>query len=502
MGFTTALSVAGCVGGAKTVVQTVSAGRNPSGVIGRAPRGRIALALVLAVTPLLSGCNWADQNTVQWCAHVSCTWSQEVSFDPVVTQPGFMWMWGPTGGQEVASVDAFRNSIGVNCPDTWWNTSYGNWTAVIQKLQEAGISHIRSSIYANPNWNNGWNQYLYQLINQAQAAGVYFNMMLGNPYNWDGGTIPQLLTAIDTQINPNMVDAFEYPNEFDISGDPNWVADLTSYGRQEYAAVKADPTLASKPVLGPSLVGMYAFNQLGDISPWVDAGNLHPYTGATSPTNAHDVSEFLRTTNSTQNKPVWATEAGFTTALNETGGTQPSIDESGQAVYILRTFLQHFADGIGRTYAFRLLDPVADPGLTNEDDHWGLLRYDFSEKPAFVALKNLTALAGTSGGAVNVQPISLGLSGDTAGDLQHLILEKANGSYEVMLWRTASVWNTTTLTNISVTPETITVTLPNAHSATVADPISSTTQTGLSLTSGTASVSIGADPLVLNVSTS
>jgi len=159
--------------------------------------------------------------------------------------------------------------------------------------------------------------------------------------------------------------------------------------------------------------------------------------------------------------------------------------EAVQAVYAVRTYLQHFTDGIGRTYMYELMEESPDPGLTNSEDHFGLLRSDFSEKPAFVAIKNL-----------------LSLNGDSTGDLQQLVLQRANGSYVVALWRTASIWNHDTLTNVNVTPEQISVGLPTATSVTAADPITGTGATGVALSQGHSTVSVGADPVILSVATS
>jgi hypothetical protein len=174
--------------------------------------------------------------------------------------------------------------------------------------------------------------------------------------------------------------------------------------------------------------------------------------------------------------------------------------ESVQAVYAVRTYLQHFADGIGRTYMYELMEESPDPGLTNSEDHFGLLRSDYSEKPAFVAIKNLLSIVGY-GAPVSSSPLQFSLSGDPAGDLQHLVLQRANGSYLVALWRTASIWDHTALKDITVIPEQISVGLPNATAVTTSDPITGTAAARLALSQGHVSVPVGADPLILAVTT-
>ena len=97
-------------------------------------------------------------------------------------------------------------------------------------------------------------------------------------------------------------------------------------------------------------------------------------------------------------KPVWATEAGFQTAARSRDG-QPPVSEKAGAVYLLRTFLEHFISGVRRTYAYELLDESAEPALRKSEQHFGLLRHDFSPKPAYTALRNLLALHGARPGA-------------------------------------------------------------------------------------------------------
>ena len=59
-------------------------------------------------------------------------------------------------------------------------------------------------------------------------------------------------------------------------------------------------------------------------------------------------------------KPVWATEAGFHNAMRGPADQPPGVSEQAAAVYLTRTFLQHFESGIRRTYAYELLDEKPD----------------------------------------------------------------------------------------------------------------------------------------------
>jgi hypothetical protein len=399
-----------------------------------------------------------------------------------------------------ASVDAFRHSVGVVIHNNFGDTSYGNAGAIIARLQEAGITHAAGSMFASPDPSSwGFNQWIYNYIKQFQAAGITWAFGLGTPNDTTTGTPAQKVAAVTSQIDPGMVDGFIWPNEYDTSGDANWAQNEAAFGATEYAAVKADPMMRDRPVIGPSLVNDNSPPILGNQSGSMDAGGIHPYTQCQSPTPAYDQAQMARAGVAAPGKPVWATEAGNTTALNETSGMRP-CSESVQAVYAVRTYLQHFADGIGRTYMYELAEESPDPGLTNSEDHFGLLRSDYSEKPAFVAIKNLLSIVGW-GSPVAPAPLQSSFSGDTAGDLQHLVLQRANGSYLVALWRTASIWDHTALTNVPVTPEQISVGLPSATGVTSADPITGTAAAPLTLSQGHVSISVGADPVILAVAT-
>ncbi len=118
-----------------------------------------------------------------------------------------------------------------------------------------------------------------------------------------------------------------------------------------------------------------------------------------------------------------------------------------------------------------------------------------------MAIKNLLSIS-AYGAPVTATPLPLSRNGDAAGDLQQLVLQRANGSYVVALWRTVIIWNHDTLTNVNVTPEQISVGLPTATSVTAADPITGTGTTGVALSQEHSTVSIGADPVILFGATS
>jgi hypothetical protein len=396
------------------------------------------------------------------------------------------------------SAPAFRDSIGVQTHIVYFNTAYGNWPRVVAKLQELGVRHLRDGVYGNPTaqWRD-WNERYYSAVELAASHGMRFDFGMGHPGN-KAGSLKQLIDIVGGRLR-SATEALEAPNEFDhFVGGPRWPSVLRDYDRDLYREANARPSLRSLPILGPSLVAADGPQRLGNQHRWLDVGNIHPYTGATSPTPGHVRSELARMTALSGSKPVWATEAGYHNALHATTSGQPPASEAAASVYLLRTFLEHFEGGIARTYAYELVDELPDPGLRDTEQHFGLLRNDFSPKPAFTALRNLLAVVGTNERAPHLRRLRLKVSA-AAGDVRQLVLQKSDGTYLVALWRLASVWNRDRRRPLSVAPSRVSVALPDAEHVTVADPIASAAERPLQLHRKVAQIGLAWRPIVLHV---
>jgi hypothetical protein len=250
-------------------------------------------------------------------------------------------------------------------------------------------------------------------------------------------------------------------------------------------------------VIGPSL-GLYGSEKaLGDQEQWLDVGNVHPYTGGLSPNPAHLHSALALTRIVSGPKPIWATEAGYNTALRSTSGQAPVSEHVG-AVYTLRTFLEHFRDGVRRTFTYELIDEKPDPNERDPEQHYGLLRNDFTPKPAFTALKNLLTLVGRGGEQPDLRPLRMHLSGADEG-VRELVLQKADGTYLVALWRLKDAWDIERRRVLPIARRPVTVRLPGAARVGEADPIASDDLRPMRLRHGRVRLELGGRPLVLHV---
>ena len=175
------------------------------------------------------------------------------------------------------------------------------------------------------------------------------------------------------------------------------------------------------------------------------------------------------------------------------------MSEAVSAVYLLREFLENFKNGIARTYAYELIDDNPDPSNSDFQQHFGLLRSDYTPKPAFTALKNLLSLVGQQTPAT-LTPLALGTIAAPS-DLRQLVLQQADHTYLIVLWRTASIWDVTHRRAVNVRPAGVTLELPNATSAASADPITTNTLTPLNLSTGKIHVNLAADPTIVQIKT-
>lgn len=395
-----------------------------------------------------------------------------------------------TGAQPTTSAADFHDSVGVVVHVSYFDTPYDHWSRVIASLRELGVGRIRDGLFVSS--NPGWNTAVYDRLNAAALNGLRLNLVVPIGCSYEG-TIAPCLDALKTRLAVNAVDSVEWPNEYDASGDPRWAADLAAWGRELFFRVEVDPVLRSIGVIGPSIVHPSSRAELGDQSDALDFGNAHPFTGATSPSPQRIFEEYLLASGVAPGKPLVATEAGFHTATGATNDDQPAADEPTAAVYTLRTVLEHYADHVRPTYLYELLDERDDP--TDSQANYGLLHTDFSPKPAFTALENLLGMVGRSGPGV-VAPLAYGIAGDTS-DLRQVVLQRADGSHLLILWRTASVWDRDAQRRLTVADSRLTIWVPGVSSFAAGDPVDSPSMVPGQLRAGLIDSLVGADPLVL-----
>lgn len=341
--------------------------------------------------------------------------------------------------EQAASADAFVDSIGVNIHLSYTSGPYYQhfFDIIEPRLKALGVRRLRDGM--NPGWTG---TSILSHLQQLAADGFRFDLIT-NPSTLNGTQVHDIIVK---QIGVSHVASVENINEPNISWQGNWVTPTRANQQDIWNAIKSDPDTQSIAVYGPSLV-IYntAPPQLGDLSTWLDAGNIHPYYSGRNPETsgwgpggsgslAWNVTYMAAPVSGS--KPVVATESGLQNGTSSSNYTPEDIS----AFYIPRMYLYYFASHIAVTYNYEMIDEGSN--MANAQNNYGLLYNDGSLKASYVALQNLIALLQDPGAAFTPQSLSYALTGSTSG-VSHLLMQKRDGTFYLAIWLGLQDWDTT-----------------------------------------------------------
>ena len=440
------------------------------------------------------------------------------SFDKVTLTPGTPAS-APTvpvslAPEQARRADDFVDSIGVV---THFNYSgvYSNFDTAAAQLGALGLRHVRFSA-TDPTS-------LAQINTLYNRYGIEDLFVTGTS---SGVPIPDLVAILKKL--PGAVDGVEGPNEIDIkqwddathgfnkwftykgltNTDGNLVASR-AYITDIYDALKDDPALQKIAVVAPSVAFPENAKGLAPL-PRLDFANMHSYAGGGLPTDQLDTrwipNTLLMTGDGSPKRPIWATECGYHTAMQSTN-QQPPISEAAGAKYFPRLLAEYFNRGIARTYTYELYDQGTS--LAEQEQNWGLIRRDYTPKPAYLAEKNLIALLGEAHWdpaaklwrkpALTPGALTYALSGDTE-DVHHTLLQKANGDFYLLLWQEVYSFDRGTKKDIVNPPVNVTLTLGQAVTHVAAyHPAQGLTGTPLTLTGRTVKLSVPDEVMIVRI---
>ena len=401
------------------------------------------------------------------------------------------------GGGQARMADRFVDSVGVNVHVGYFNTAYNDYPQLKSKLLELGVRHIREDgiVEDKP-------QYYFDRLNDLAASGIKTDAIVG--------ACCAPLPSIDSRLGlirwkvRGAVESIEGPNEWDFSG-PSWPSELRSFQQRLYQKVKADASLSPLPVIGPALGGgTGAHDALGDISAWLDRGNVHSYPGA----QPQWLSNYGRTfegaladarKNSGPGKPVIPTETGYHNAFNCYGCAHHPISHRGSGIYVPRLFLDHFGRGVPRTYLYELFDWWPNPAYDDPERHFGLVwPGSYDRKPAFIALRNLISVLNDPGPAFSPGSLQYELYSRKAGvPANNLLLQKRDGSFYLVLWTGEHVWNRDTRQDLYPTPTGIHLAFDRTYTLEEIHPARGTAPVATHVTRSTDSLEIPPDDVLV-----
>jgi hypothetical protein len=394
-----------------------------------------------------------------------------LSFVAISQRPGSL------AAETARSADSFVNSICVGSHWSYTDTPYyQRYAEVKQKLIASGIRNVRDGFYQNraqdlgksgirmtivadvPDRSNGSDQTIRAIVNQIKTA------------NGAGAKID----AVEGPNEPDLFwDASRFNKKYKGQGFPNGVI---AFQKDLYTAIKRDPATARIKVIGPSLGVTYDPGggkpsplPPGSLAGAVDWGNFHPYPGGnpfsypfdynTTPKyywNSNfpsvNIDEFPYAFDTYsppfKPKPMATTETGYSTFKGW-------VSEKVHAKYMPRLFLEFFRKNVQRTCSYEFVDAFSDPGKSNREANFGLLRHDLTPKPAYTAVQNLIRLLRdpgtgfTPGGlayTLDVQPVrdyrepnsKRVTTYDRTQYVHRVLLQKRDRSFYLALWHEVS----------------------------------------------------------------
>jgi hypothetical protein len=403
----------------------------------------------------------------------------------------------------VYTASSFTQSIGVNTHLDWQNpgSGYANVAVVEASLAYLGVTHVRDGV-----------PYTYWTLPEYEAiaaTGVKFDIVTSGPtidIASDLSLIDQLATAV-----PGSVAAVEGANEYNQNSymydgvsslnNPAW-AQL--FGPALYAAVKADPALSGVSVIAAAMTNSSpsALQAEGNLSSFVDSSNWHVYYGQGDQPGANLASAIAVAKSTAPGDPVTITETGYYTAVQAMdwggGGVMPVV----QAILTVNALLDAFKDGAQTTYLYELMDNIENPSSTDLEDSFGLFYADGTPKPAAIAIHDLTTiLADTGATAATFQPGTLNatITGlPTTGN--SMVLEKSNGAYDIIVWNEPTIWNESTMSEVTPASTPITVNLGATYSLVeVFDPQAGSTPIETLTDASSVALPLGADQYIIEL---
>ena len=324
------------------------------------------------------------------------------------------------------SADSFVDSIGVNTHLTYGGTPYQRFDdLIIPKLQEANIRHIRDGGYNDPDFFNK--------IKKLSSLGIKSNII------FSGNSMDEVLSIIRSMSGA--IASVEGPNESDLEffnfsyNGQKFPEGTRNYQRDLYNTIKGNSDTKHLSVVLPSMGWGENAGKMGYIGDYGDFCNMHNYPNIGQPPTIDLDSYFIPHANTMcgEGKIKWSTETGY---HNETSHDMGISEEAG-GKYIPRLLLESFNRNIKRTFLYEFVNQSSNSG---DQDNYGLLYNDGSNKPAFTAIKNMTTLLKEPGANFGPGSLDYTLSGNTD-DIHSTLLQKSKGEFYLILWQEVRSWD-------------------------------------------------------------
>jgi hypothetical protein len=303
-------------------------------------------------------------------------------------------------------------------------------------------------------------------INAVARFGIDANVLTGSTTTVDG-----LRAYIDRlALKPDSIELWNEPN-YSFSGGQHEAEFATKLPLFAAAVARSYPGMN---IWGPSVLpdqhGLPSdAAKLAPLASFITAWNAHSYTmgtpenlgygrffsNACGPSKTEDCGYYGAPNYNDNLSAVIAPDLpGVTTEGAGSYGSYPDIcghsnvDLPTQQAYVERGMLYNFKLGHLRIYPYKFLD---DGGCSDGFGTYGIMsrlvgadgRISIVPKPAYVSLVYLDHLiddGGASAKSFEPQPLEYRLGGGHP-DVESLLLAESDGTYRLILWSDASLWN-------------------------------------------------------------
>ncbi len=378
---------------------------------------------------------------------------------------------------------AFIASIGVNTHTAWRDKAYAlpdgahDVRKVERLLAYLGVTQIRDAFGA------AWMLNEYRELGRA---GIRLDLIVSH----EQGAEPLASLVGELAAVAPLLIGIEGPNEADLHPEgfegEHGPAAARALQKRLYALIRARPKLDGVPVLETSIGHPDALPNYAGIAN-ADRNNMHSYFFEFNRPMASELATRLEQTRPVApGKPVVTTETGWPT-VGDPGGYVP---EPVQAVMVLDDLLDQFKAGVLQTYVYQLID---EP---ESKDYYGLFTENGMPKPAAVALRNLIRILSDPKGGTRAGSLPLSVSGLPPTGAT-LLLEKADGSFWLVLWNGPPIWDAGGSRAMAVADAPVTVRATGMRRACVYDPLRGTSAMKLDDAAGTFAIAVSVHPLIM-----
>jgi hypothetical protein len=381
--------------------------------------------------------------TLTLCASAISCLAQTSPAHPEVSAPALSAPSPAAKAESARPADAFVEFVGVNTHLGYYDTAYRDYEGIVKpRLRELGVRHIRDGTFND------------DVLREYLDLGQHGIRLL---------FITDSERAVERarKLRPVLF-GLEGMNEPDgRQGD--WVPRIRAEQQRLYEAIKGDPATRELPVAVSSLANLRdSPAKLGDLTPYLDYGNMHPYAAGNPPSRhwgwglsmERAIAEARKVSG---DKPILVTECGYHNRMEEQG--HPGVSEEAGAKYFPRLLFVYFNRGMTKAYKYELLDEKPDPGSADMEKHFGLVRTNGTPKPSFIALKNLLRLLADPGAPVPAESLAFQLSGAT-NNLCHTLLQKRDGTFWLALFQEAVSFDAKTHQDLQIASQPVTLKLP------------------------------------------